>query len=168
MSELFSELGISLPSLISPGVNFLIVLVVLTVFVYKPLAKVVDERRKRIEQGLEDAKQAELKLSQIAEKEKRVLAEAEKTALVLIKEAEGKAAGRSRELIEIGEKRAAGIVKEGKTLAQRQAAEEMASLQKEAVNFVKQAIEKTVELDPDKIDEKLIDQAVKLLRKKAA
>ncbi|HEY4493144.1 MAG TPA: ATP synthase F0 subunit B [Candidatus Paceibacterota bacterium] len=168
MSELFSELGISLPALISQGVNFLIVLVVLTVFVYKPLAKVVDERRKRIEQGLEDAKQAELKLSQIAEKEKRVLAEAEKTALVLIKEAEGKAAGRSRELIEIGEKRAAGIVKEGKTLAQRQAAEEMASLQKEAVNFVKQAIEKTVELDPDKIDEKLIDQAVKLLRKKAA
>ena len=168
MSELFSELGISLPALISQGVNFLIVLVVLTVFVYKPLAKVVDERRKRIEQGLEDAKQAELKLSQIAEKEKHVLSEAEKTALVVIREAEDKAADRSRELIEAGEKRAAGIVKEGKTLAQRQAAEEMASLQKEAVNFVKQAIEKTVELDPDKIDEKLIDQAVKLLRKKAA
>ena len=164
MADLFSQLGINLPSLLAQGVNFIIVLGVLTFFVYKPLARVVDERRARIEKGLADAKVAEEKLAGISALERERLAEAERTALAVIHQAEGKAGERGREIIASSELKASGIVKEAKTLAERQAAEEMVSLQKEAANFVKAAIVKTVELDPKLVDEKLIDEAVRVLR----
>ena len=78
MSLLFSQLGISWGALLAQGTNFLIVLVVLWYFVYRPLARIVDERRVKIEKGLADAKEADDRLGQISEKERAVLIEAEK------------------------------------------------------------------------------------------
>lgn len=164
MSELFSQLGVSLPALLAQGFNFLVVLLVLTFFVYRPLGKIVDERRKKIESGLEHARQADLRLSQISEKEQEVLHEAEKSALVLIKSAEGEANEKAKVIIAEGEKKGASLVKEAKTLATRRTAEEWVTLEREAREFVKVAISKTVELEPGYIDEKLIDQAVRTLR----
>jgi|SRR3989338_626434 len=168
MSELFSQLGISLPALLAQGFNFLVVLVVLTFFVYRPLAKIVDERHRRIEDGLKHAKQADLLLAEIGEKEKHVLSEAEKIALSVIKEAEGKADERVKELVTEGEKKAAAIIKESRTLGERRAAEEWVSLEREAASFIKVAIAKTVELDPKHVDEKLIERAVLVLRRARA
>lgn len=168
MGVLFSQLGIGLPALLAQGFNFLVVLVVLTVFVYKPLAKIVDARRKRIEEGLEHAREADLKLAQIAEKEKQVLTEADKIALAMIKDAELKAGENARDIIAQGEKRASGIVKESRTLAERAIAEGMVTLEKDAVSFVKEVFLKTVELEPNNVDEKLIEQAVNILRKARA
>lgn len=163
MDRLFSQLGISLPALLAQGFNFLVVLVTLTIFVYRPLVKIVDERRNRIEEGLENARQSDVRLAQIGEKEKHVLAEAERAALSVIKDAESSAVERAREIVEQGEKKGSAILKEAHTLAARQTAEERAGVHAEAVAFIKLALTKTVELDPKHIDEKLIDQAVKLL-----
>jgi F-type H+-transporting ATPase subunit b len=53
-----SGLQINLFWIIVAALNFLILLVILSVFAFAPLRKMLDERRERIEQGLRDADQA--------------------------------------------------------------------------------------------------------------
>ncbi|MBM4415633.1 MAG: F0F1 ATP synthase subunit B [Chloroflexi bacterium] len=51
-------LGFSLPGLIQQLVNFTILLVVLRIFLYPRVMKVLDERRQRIQEGIDRAAQA--------------------------------------------------------------------------------------------------------------
>ena len=52
-------LGINLPGLITQFVNFGILLLILWVFLHKPLRRVLDERRRRIEDGLKASERAQ-------------------------------------------------------------------------------------------------------------
>ena len=52
-------LGINLPSLITQFINFGILLALLWLFLHKPLARVLDERRRRIEEGLQASETAQ-------------------------------------------------------------------------------------------------------------
>ena len=53
-----AALGFSLPGLIAQLVNFAILMIVLRIFLYRPLLRILDERRKRIQDGLSRAEQA--------------------------------------------------------------------------------------------------------------
>ena len=53
-----TDLGINLPSLIAYLINFVLLLGILTLFAYKPLLKVLDQRSERIREGLEAADRA--------------------------------------------------------------------------------------------------------------
>ena len=46
-------LGLDLPTFIGQLVNFLILLAVLTIFGFKPIRKILDERTKRIKESME-------------------------------------------------------------------------------------------------------------------
>ncbi len=61
------SLGINLPSLVAQLVNFTILLVVLYMFAYKPLLKMLDERKRRIQEGLDAAEQAKDRLTRAEE-----------------------------------------------------------------------------------------------------
>lgn len=54
----FDALGINLPTLIAFVVNFGLLLLILWATLYKPVLKVLDERRRRIEEGLTAADRA--------------------------------------------------------------------------------------------------------------
>jgi F-type H+-transporting ATPase subunit b len=47
-----TDIGINLPVLIAQTVNFIVLLTLLKLFVYKPVLKMLDARRQRIEEGL--------------------------------------------------------------------------------------------------------------------
>ncbi len=53
-----TELGVNVPSLIAYLINFLILLGILSVFAYKPLVRLMDQRAERIRESLEAADQA--------------------------------------------------------------------------------------------------------------
>ena len=53
-----TDLGVNIPSLIAYLVNFLILLGILSVFAYKPLVRLMDQRAERIRESLEAADQA--------------------------------------------------------------------------------------------------------------
>ena len=52
-------LGINLPGLITQFVNFGVLLAILWIFLHKPLQRVLDERRRRIEEGLKASESAQ-------------------------------------------------------------------------------------------------------------
>ena len=55
-----TELGINLPSLIAYLINFIILLGILTLFAYKPLMRMLDDRTERIRESLEAAERAQV------------------------------------------------------------------------------------------------------------
>ena len=61
------SLGINLPSLLAQLINFTILLVVLYLLGYKWFFKILDERRRRIQEGLEASEQAKERLARAEE-----------------------------------------------------------------------------------------------------
>ena len=52
-----SDIGINLPILIAQTINFAALLIVLRLFVYKPILRMLDDRKRRIQEGLSAADQ---------------------------------------------------------------------------------------------------------------
>ena len=61
MGEAFTALGVNLPQLIAQIANFIVLLLILRFTLYKPILRMLDDRRKRIAEGLgaADAARAE-------------------------------------------------------------------------------------------------------------
>src|SRR5437867_12110169 len=58
-----SALGFNLPALIAQLINFLLLLLIFRVLLYKPLLKMLDERKQRIQEGLDASDEAKRRLS---------------------------------------------------------------------------------------------------------
>jgi|SRR3989344_529518 len=164
MSELFNALGINGKQLLIQAVNFGIVLVVLTLFVYRPLAKYIEERRKKIELGIKGGERAALIIQEAEETKASTIREGEQQAVTIIGKAEGEGAKRGQEVVHGAEKKAEYIIEEALSIAARRKQEELEHLVIEARAMVKEAIVKTVRLKPEQIDEALIQQAVHEIR----
>ncbi len=160
MQQLFDQLGIDWHLLLSQAVNFFLLLVVLRLFVYKPLLKLMHDRRTRIEEGLTKADEADKRLLEVEEIGKGKIKEAETKAIGILKKTEGDAKElETRLLAEAKRKEAEEHVAAASRLAAQEAESRRASEQ-EAAALVKRAIAKTVELSPEKIDDALIAKAV--------
>lgn len=163
MGELFYQLGVNWRLLVSQGVNFLILLLALTFVAYKPLLELMDDRKKRIEIGLRGAEEAERRLSEIEKIKSAAIAEAEAKALKIIGDSEKTAGLRSREIVQEAGKKAEEALKEAAEIAEKRKFEELEILKKESAGLIREAIARTIELDPSAIDEKLIGKALEKL-----
>ena len=81
-------LGINLPSLLAQLINFTLLLVLLSVLAYKPLLRVMDERRKRIQEGLDAAEESKRRLSETEKEVARELEKARQEGQALISQAQ--------------------------------------------------------------------------------
>ncbi len=66
-------LGLDLKLLVAQIVNFAILFFVLTKFLYKPLLKLLDERKKKVEETLTNSLKIEERLVKLEEEKKKVL-----------------------------------------------------------------------------------------------
>jgi len=90
-NELLFQLGINWKLFVSQLFNFFILLIVLTVFVYKPLIKIIKERSAKIKDGLEKANEADTRLKEIDALGKEKIKEAEQQGIEIVKATEEKA-----------------------------------------------------------------------------
>ena len=90
-SGLIGQLGIDWKLFLSQVVNFFILLIVLSFFVYKPLLNVIKERNKKIKEGLDKAEEADVRLKNIDNIGKEKIKEAEQQSINIIKDTEQKA-----------------------------------------------------------------------------
>jgi F-type H+-transporting ATPase subunit b len=56
-------LGFNLPALVAQIINFVLLLVIFRLLLYKPLLRILDERKQRIQEGLEASDEAKRRLS---------------------------------------------------------------------------------------------------------
>jgi F-type H+-transporting ATPase subunit b len=161
MSQLFSQLGIDWHLLLSQAVNFLILLVVLRMVAYKPLLKLLHDRRMKIEEGITKAKEADTRLREVEEIGKGKIHEAEAKSLAILKKTEGDARVLEEKLLAEAKRKEAEEIKNAEAV--RRAEEEVSrrAMEKEAAALVRAALVKTVELAPNAIDDALIARAIK-------
>jgi F-type H+-transporting ATPase subunit b len=93
-----SALGFSLPGLIQQLVNFTILLIVLRLFLYKPLFRVLDERKRRIQEGIDRAAVAASTAAESEAEARRILDEARAEGQESIRRAQESAARLREEL----------------------------------------------------------------------
>ena len=164
MSDLLNQLGISVSLLLSQGVNFLIILGALTILVYKPLLRVMQERRVRIEFGLRGAEEAERALKSIEETKARVLAEAEIEALKKIEVAEERGHDRHDAIVADASSHAEKILREAEEIAEQRRMGDLDRVRRESAGLLRHALAKAVSLNPEQVDEALIRQASEILK----
>lgn len=85
--EIIKNFGIQPILLLAQIVNFLIILYLLQKFFYKPIAKLLEGRKRKIEESLKNADLIEEKLQKTQEQSAQILAEAQKNSQTLIADA---------------------------------------------------------------------------------
>lgn len=165
MSELFYKLGIDWKLILIQIVNFSLLLFVLTILLYKPLLNVIKERKKNVDDAIKFIKDAELKVVEVEKLNKEKIAQAENRAISIINNAQQEALKVKNDILEQAKLKSSEIIKETNDLVERIKIESLENLMKEAKLLVRDAILKTVSLDPDKIDEKLISKALEEIKK---
>jgi F-type H+-transporting ATPase subunit b len=92
------KLGISLGYLLFQIFNFVVMCILLYAWAYKPILRMLDNRRKKIAQGLEDARVAGEARANAEQDAARLVAEAQNRANQLVREATDRAEALGREI----------------------------------------------------------------------
>lgn len=154
-------LGISLTEFVFYLINFLILVGVLTKFLYKPFLNVLDTRKQTIQDALDNAEMVNRRADEKMESYNRRIANVEDEGREIIKEAKVRADAQAAEIIREANEKADRMIK---------AAEQQIELEKQkAVEDMKQhvaalallAAEKIVERDIAQVgQEKIVDEII--------
>jgi F-type H+-transporting ATPase subunit b len=162
---LIGQLGIDWKLFLSQAFNFFILLVILRVFAYKPLLAIIKERNKRIIEGLEKAKQADVRLKEVDVIAKEKIKIAEQESISIIKNTEEKAKILEQSLQKKSEEKQKELMHQVQLSYQKQQEESKKIVLQEAAALVKKFIVKTVELKPEAIDDMLLKKAISEIKK---
>lgn len=142
--RIFQVFGLDLKMLVAQLVNFAILAFLLYRFAYKPMLKMLSERTKKIEEGINNADQAEKRLKEISEKEKDVIKEAKREAAKIIEAAKIEADEAHKHMIEKAREEIGAVInkeKEGMRLEKSQVLREIKS---EVADLVMMSVEKVL------------------------
>ena len=154
-----------LPDIVFQIINFLIVFFVLKKFLYKPVLSILDQRSKRIADGLRAADKNIKAAQELEEKEKKVLSTARAEASKLTKQAQKDAKKQAGVILEEAKKDAEKVLdKERKTLQATFDAEK-AQLEKSVSTLVTKTTEALLKqyLTADQ-QKKIVTQQIKDLK----
>lgn len=155
-------LGISGSALIIQLLTFLFAYLVLRKFAFKPILKVLDERRQTIESGVRLGEEMQKERAALADKVKKALAEARQKADAIVADASDAARDTVRAAEGKAQEKADNIVKEAEARSLQDAARLRKQIEKEVVALVSDATEAIIDekLD-DKKDAALMDRVLK-------
>jgi F-type H+-transporting ATPase subunit b len=110
--EILDKLGVNLGYLLVQIVNFVVMLLILRAWAYEPVVKMLQNRKEKINQGLEDARVAAEARNNAEAEAKKILDEAQAKASEIVREATARAEEASRDVKAAAEKEAADARKD--------------------------------------------------------
>lgn len=163
--DLLKNFGIEPVLLIAQIVNFLIILLILKKFLYKPVLDVLKTREKTIKEGLEKAKEGELLLEKALDKEKQILKNAQSQSKKLLDESKDQAKDLMKQAEKNSEKQAERIL----TQAREQIVKETKQAEKQlSIHISKLAVDMLQKSMQDffseKEQEEILSKAIKRLK----
>ena len=158
--EILGKIGFDWQVALASLVNFLIILFVLKKFAFKPIKKLIQERQNKINEGIEKAEEASIRLKEVDIIAKNYLKQANLDSINIIKETEKQAKVLGDNLQKKAEDHQKELMDQIQLGYKKHQEEAKNLVYKEAVELVKKAIKKTVELSPEDIDDEIIKKAV--------
>jgi len=156
-----AALGVNLPGLIAQLVNFAILLVVLKLFLFGPIMKMVDERNRRIQEGLQASEQAAHAAETSQDESRRILEEARAEGREAVARAQ-ETATRLREELEAEARRSAEqIVARARAEMEQDSQRAIQALRAEFADLTIRAAERVVGQSLDRsAHQRLIDEVL--------
>ena len=127
MDQLFAAFGVNWKLLVFQAVDFALLLSVLSYFLYKPVLRIIDERRETVAEGVRKAQAADQTLADAKQEGEKMVGDAAKEAEGLVATARSRADEKAGEIVKAAEARAQATLKDAEARAQeakRQALEE--------------------------------------------
>ncbi len=131
MDALLDAFGIDWKLLIAQAVNFGILIVALYFLLYKPVLKVLEERRALVAKGVEDAERATEKLAGADAAAAKTVEQADKEAAELLATARDAAGTERTRLVKEAEARAAAIAADAEARSKEASAKMLRESEKE-------------------------------------
>ena len=135
MAELFSNLGIDWKLLIAQAVNFLLILFLLNTFVFKKVIAHLEDRRNKIEQGLELTEKAKHEMDRIKEARSRELEKAREDGEKVLADARATAFAKEKEAFALVKAEAEKILQKAKGEAAKEKTDAIRGAKDEAQNL---------------------------------
>lgn len=139
------KLGIEPVQLLTQALNFTIMMVILTKFLYGPVTRALEARKKKIEQSLADSEKIKLELEKTEKKKADVLAQARSEARQIVEAGKKEGKRVSEEIVEKAHAEARDILEKGKRDVQSERAEMEMKLRDETITLAQQFAAKVLE-----------------------
>lgn len=159
-------MGIKPVLLIAQVINFLILILALKIFLYKPILEILEKRRKKIEESLTHAEKVEKDAAKTEEFRKKTLQKAQAQGEKIIDKAKKRADFERRAILEETHQEAEAILAKARHQAEVDKEKIIDEAKKQIVEFVSLALFQILKKDLDKDTQiKLVEKAVEGLEK---
>jgi len=139
-----SELGINLPALVGQLINFTILFLGLLFLLYKPIMRLLDERARRIREGLEAAERMKEQAARAEQEVQARLEEARREGQALIAQAQALASRLQEESRQQARQEAEAMLARARTEIQLERDAAIAELRREFADLTIAAAEKVI------------------------
>ncbi len=155
------ELGLNLPVLIAQLVNFFLLLVLLRIFLYKPILEMLDRRAQRIREGVEAADQSKEQASEAEAEVAKQIDAARQQSQTLVASAQEAANRIQEESRNQARQEAETLLERARTEIQLERDQAIAELRGEFAELTVSAAEKVISQSLDRqAHQRLIDEAL--------
>ena len=144
-----ATLGINLNIFIAQLVNFIVVLLVLWKFAYKPLVKILDDRSARIEESLKQSEDVACRLVALEKEQDQIIIDAKAAATHILETARADAETRKQEFLVAAKKDVEKVVAHGKDQLKAEKAQMLLEVKHEVIAMVVTATKKILETEVD-------------------
>lgn len=159
------KLGINIQFLVSQIINFLILFFLFSKFLYKPIVKLLEERKKKIAQTLEDSARLREELIKVEEEKKKVLSDVRKQGEAILLKQKELAEVKRKEMLEKADSEAKRVVQEAKEQIKQEEREMIKRLRRETGNLVVQTTKKILEGVDQETQHRVIDETISKIAK---
>jgi len=154
-------LGINLPLLVTFVINFIILFALLSVVLYKPVLKMLDERQARIKESMEQAEQIKEQAARTEEQIQAALETARKEGQTIVAQAAQIGEKLREEAAETARKEAEALIGKARTEIELERDKAMDDLRADFADIAVLAAEKVIKESLDsKKHRKLIDEVL--------
>lgn len=143
--ELLQKLGVDWKLLLAQIVNFTILLAVLTFFVYRPLLRIIDERRERIRKSMEDAEQIAHAKENITRAHEEALRNIDRECGAFLENAKNEAERAKADILRTADMEAQALLAKGREQLRAERAQAMREMQKSLATAILQMTENILE-----------------------
>ena len=157
--EALGNLGINLSYLVVQILNFLIVMLIMSFWAYKPILKVLDERRDKIAQSLEDAREAAEARANAQSEAEKILAEAQAERASIVADATQRAEKTSADMRAAAEQERAQLLDQAQEAVTEQKESALLDLRPHVATLAIAAANKIVAIGLDEARQRaLVDE----------
>ena len=162
--ELLTKFGINWQLLIAQAFNFVILLGILSYFIYKPFLRLLDERRLKVKQSMDDVKRIEEERKAMEEWKREHMRKVDSEASAFLESAKAQADKLKRDMLESAQKEADAVLEKAKQQLEVEKTKMVSELKSQLGGIVVKLTEKVLEREfTDKDESRLAADIEKTL-----